>query len=102
MVNRGLLAKMKPSALFINAARGGLVNEQDLADALSTGRIAGAALDVLSLEPVTDNNPLLGAKNCLLTPHIAWATLEARRRLMAVTAENVAAFIAGKPIHVVN
>jgi glycerate dehydrogenase len=102
MVNRTLLATMRPTALFINAARGGLVNEQDLADALNEGRIAGAALDVLSAEPVCQDNPLLDAKNCLLTPHIAWATVEARRRLMAVTARNITAFLNGQAINIVN
>ncbi len=101
MVNRALLSRMKPTALLINAARGGLVHEQDLADALNQGTLAGAALDVLSREPPSADQPLLRAKNCLLTPHIAWATLEARRRMMAITAENVAAFLQGKPQNVV-
>ncbi len=102
MVNRERLATMKPGALFINTARGGLVNEQDLADALNEGRIAGAALDVLTVEPPIEGNPLLTAKNCLITPHMAWATLESRRRLMAIAAANIAAFQRGEPIHVVN
>ncbi len=102
MVNRQLLDKMKPTAFFINASRGGLVVEQDLAEALNAHKIAGAALDVFSAEPAKPDNPLLTARNCLITPHIAWATLEARRRLMAVTAENVAAFAKGQPINVVN
>jgi glycerate dehydrogenase len=102
LVNRGRIARMKPSALLINTARGGLVHERDLADALNEGRIGGAALDVLSAEPPTPDNPLLTAKNCLITPHVAWATVEARRRLMAVTAMNVAAFLRGEPINVVN
>ena len=102
MVDRRLLSTMKPTAFFINAARGGLVNEQDLADALNRGTIAGAALDVLSSEPPADDNPLLNASNCLITPHIAWATLEARRRMMSITAENVSAFLRGKPGNVVS
>jgi len=102
MVNRQRLATMKPNALLINTARGGLVNEQDLADALNEGRIAGAALDVLTVEPPPEETPLFAAKNCLITPHIAWATLEARRRLMEITAANIAAFQRGAPIHVVN
>jgi glycerate dehydrogenase len=102
MVNRKLLATMKPTARLINTARGGLVNERDLAEALNAGTLASAALDVLGNEPVAANNPLLTAKNCLLTPHIAWATLEARRRLMGVTADNIAAFQKGNPINVVN
>ena len=102
MVNRELLSKMKSTAFFINAARGGLIVEQDLADALNGGLIAGAALDVFSTEPANLQNPLLTARNCLITPHIAWATVEARRRMMAVTAENVAAYANGAPINVVN
>ncbi len=102
MVNRELLLTMKSTAWFINAARGGLVNEQDLADALNDGRIAGAALDVLSAEPVHDDNPLLRARNCLITPHIAWATVEARRRMMAITEQNISAFLNGQPVNIVN
>jgi len=101
-VNRGLLAKMKPSAFFINTARGPLVDEQALADALNAGAIAGAACDVVSAEPIRNDNPLLAAENLTLTPHIAWAALEARRRLMRATAENIAAFLNGTPIHQVN
>lgn len=102
MVNRELLSKMKPTAYFINTARGGLVVEEDLAEALNNGVLAGAACDVVSSEPIEPDNPLLGAKNILLTPHIAWAAKEARIRLMATAAENIAAFQAGKPINLVN
>jgi len=102
MVNAELLARMKPSAFLINTSRGGLVVEADLAEALSAGRIAAAAVDVVSAEPIAPDNPLLTAKNCIVTPHIAWASLEARRRMMAVTAENVAAYLAGRPINVVS
>ncbi len=102
LVNRDLLVRMKPAAFLVNTARGPLVNEQDLADALNAGRIAGAACDVVSSEPITADNPLLKAKNITLTPHIAWATREARARLMQMTAENVRAFLAGAPINVVN
>jgi glycerate dehydrogenase len=102
MVNARLLGLMKPEAILINTARGGLVNEADLAAALNEGRIAGAAVDVVSSEPIRPDNPLLTARNCLITPHIAWASLAARQRLMRTTAENVAAFIAGSPINVVN
>lgn len=102
MVNRTLLARMKPGALLINTARGGLVNEADLAEALAAGRPAAAALDVLSVEPVRPENPLFTSPQALITPHIAWAAVEARRRLMATTAENIAAFQAGSPINVVN
>jgi glycerate dehydrogenase len=100
-VNSDLISKMKSSAVLINTARGGLVNESDLADALSQGKIAGALLDVVSTEPIEPTNPLLNAKNCLITPHIAWATLEARQRLMQMTAENIAAFQSGSPINLV-
>ncbi len=102
MVNQARIGTMKRGALLINTARGGLVHERDLADALNQGRIAGAAVDVLSREPPAEDNPLLTAKNCLLTPHLAWATQEARRRLMAITAANIAAFLRGEPINVVN
>ena len=101
-VNRDFLTRMRPEAFFINAARGGLVVEQDLADALNAAELAGAAVDVVSVEPIRPDNPLLQAQNCIITPHIAWATLSARRRLMQTTAENIAAFIQGTPINVVN
>jgi glycerate dehydrogenase len=101
MVNADLLGRMKRQAYLINTSRGPLVNEADLVLALKNGTIAGAALDVVSKEPITAENPLLTAPNLTLTPHIAWATLEARRRLMKITAGNIAAFIAGKPVNVV-
>jgi glycerate dehydrogenase len=102
MINRKLLGTMKTTSLLINASRGGLVNEKDLADALDSGTIAGAALDVVSTEPIRGDNPLLKAKNCILTPHIAWAARESRQRLTALAVDNVAAFLKGKPINVVN
>lgn len=102
LVNARRLALMKPSALLVNAARGGLVVEADLAAALAAGRPAGAALDVVSSEPIAPDNPLLATPSCILTPHIAWATREARARLMAATAANLRAFLAGSPINVVN
>ena len=89
------LAQMKPSALLINTARGPLIHEADLAEALNRGQIAGAALDVLSVEPPRPDNPLFAAKNCRITPHIAWATLEARTRLIDIATGNVSAFLAG-------
>jgi glycerate dehydrogenase len=101
MISVASLAKMKHTAFLVNTARGALIDEQALADALNSDRIAGAACDVVSAEPILSGNPLLRAKNLTLTPHIAWATIEARQRLMAVTAENIAAFAAGKPIHTV-
>ena len=102
LVNRLRLTRMKPSAFLINTARGALVVEPELAEALNQGRLAGAALDVVSQEPIRADNPLLGARNCLITPHIAWATEEARARLMEATVANVAGFLAGQPINVVN
>lgn len=101
-VNRQLLSRMKPSAFLINTARGQLVDEQALADALNSNQLAGAGLDIVSAEPMRPDNPLLHARNCVITPHMAWASLAARRRLMAVTVANVNAFLAGKPINVVN
>jgi glycerate dehydrogenase len=102
IINRGFLGKCKPTAFLLNAARGPLIVEADLADALNQRRLAGAAVDVVSVEPIRPDNPLLSARNCLITPHIAWATLGARQRLMATTAANIAAFLAGKPTNVVN
>jgi glycerate dehydrogenase len=101
-VNASLLGSMKRSALLVNVARGGLVNEADLARALRDGTIAGAGLDVVAHEPMLADNPLLDAPNCIFTPHIAWASLAARKRLMSIVAVNVASFIAGTPINVVN
>ena len=101
-VNQRLLARMKPTALLINTARGGLVDEADLAAALAERTLAGAALDVVSAEPVDPSNALLWAPNVLLTPHMAWAAVEARRRLMRIAARNVASFLAGRPQNVVN
>jgi glycerate dehydrogenase len=101
-VNARLLSFMKRTAFLLNTARGALVNEWDLAEALYAGKIAGAALDVLTREPHTPDNPLIVVPNCIVTPHIAWATREARQRLMAATAANIRAFLAGKQINVVN
>lgn len=102
MVNATRLALMKPTALLVNTSRGPLIVDADLATALNTGRIAGAALDVLSAEPPPATNPLLAAKNCFITPHCAWATLAARIRLMQIAADNVRAWLAGQPQNVVN
>jgi glycerate dehydrogenase len=101
LVNAERLSSMRPSALLINASRGPLVNEPDLADALERGVIAGAALDVLSREPPTAENPLLYAKNCIITPHVAWLSLAARRRAMQITAGNVRGILSGAPQNVV-
>ena len=101
MIDARTLALMKPTAFLINTSRGPLINERDLAEALNSGRIAGAALDVLSVEPPPADHPLLSARNCIVTPHMAWSTTEARRRLMATVIENVSAFCAGTPKNVV-
>lgn len=98
-VNAELLSLMKPTAILINTGRGGLINEQDLANALNTGKIYAAGLDVLSTEPPKADNPLLTARNCYITPHIAWATLAARQRLMSILIENIKAFQSGKPVN---
>lgn len=102
LIDAARLALMKPTAFLVNTARGGLVNDADLARSLNEGRLAGAGLDVLSVEPPLRDNPLLTAKNCLVTPHIAWATRAARARLIQTTVDNIRAFLAGQPIHVVN
>jgi glycerate dehydrogenase len=102
LVNAEFLAKMKPTAFLINTARGGLIDEPALADALNHDRIAGAGLDVLSVEPPPITNPLLTAKNCIITPHIAWATKTARARLLQITAANIRAWLNGAPTNVVN
>lgn len=101
-VDAALLGSMKQSAFFLNLARGGLVNEADLADALNRGVIAGAGLDVVAHEPMRADNPLLKAQNCIFTPHIAWASLSARKRLTGIVADNIAAFLKGQPVNVVN
>lgn len=102
LIQAKTIGLMKPTAFLINTSRGPLVNEADLAAALEQGHIAGAGLDVLSVEPPPASNPLLTARNCIITPHIAWATRNARRRLIDVTAANLRAFVAGRPQHVVN
>ena len=102
LINAQRLSLLKPSSILINTARGALIVEQDLADALSAGRLAGAAIDVVSVEPIRPDNPLLTAPNCIITPHNAWATTEARARLMEMTVANISHFLAGKPTNVVN
>lgn len=99
LVDARRLSMMKPTAILINTGRGQLVNEQALADALNSGTIYAAGIDVLSAEPPLADNPLFTAKNCYITPHIAWASLEARKRLMDIMLDNVKAYIAGKPIN---
>lgn len=102
MINAEMLRLMKSSALLVNTARGPLIVEGDLADALNEGRIAGAALDVLSVEPPPSDNPLLSAKNCIITPHVAWATFEARKRLIEIAMENIKMYLEGTPVNIVN
>ena len=102
MINAETIAKMKPGALLINTGRGPLVNESDVADALRSGQLGGYGADVMCQEPPAEDNPLFSAPNAYITPHIAWATFEARQRLMAIAVGNVKAFIEGSPINVVN
>ena len=102
LINKATLQKMKPSTFLLNTSRGPIIVDQDLADALNNNVIAGAGIDVLSTEPPPIDNPLFKAKNCLITPHLAWATKEARTRLMNSVVENVSAFLSGKPVNVVN
>ena len=102
MICKASIEKMKDGVLIVNNARGQLVNEADLAAALEAGKVAGAALDVVSTEPIRGDNPLLHAKNCILTPHISWAPIESRRRIMDCSVENARAFLKGTPVNVVN
>ena len=102
MINKESIAKMKDGVILINNARGQLIDEQDVADALNCGKIAAAGLDVVYTEPIRADNPLLKAKNCIITPHISWAPKESRQRIMDATAENIRAFLAGAPVNVVN
>lgn len=102
IICRDTIAGMKDGALLINNSRGPLIVEQDLADALNSGKLAGAAVDVASTEPIRPDNPLLTAKNCIITPHISWASKESRQRIMDCAAENLRAYLEGKPVHVVN
>ncbi|MGK6350997.1 D-2-hydroxyacid dehydrogenase [Parapedobacter sp. DT-150] len=102
LINAGTLAQMKPGAFLLNTSRGPIIVEEDLAEALNSGRLAGAGLDVLTAEPPPSGNPLFGAKNCMITPHIAWATAGARSRLMGMAVDNLSAYVNGTPINVVN
>lgn len=101
MINGERLSLMKEGAFLLNTARGPLIDEAAVAGALKSGRLGGAALDVVSVEPIKEDNPLLGAPNCLITPHIAWAARESRARLMDIAAENLKSFLAGRPVNVV-
>ena len=102
MINKASIAKMKDGVILINNARGQLIDEQDVADALNSGKIAAAGLDVVYTEPIKADNPLLKAKNCIITPHISWAPKESRQRIMDITAANIQAFLNGAPQNVVN
>ena len=102
IINRANIAKMKDGVILINNSRGQLVNEQDLADALNSGKVYAAGLDVVSTEPIRRDNPLLKAKNCLITPHISWAAQASRQRIMDITAENIRSFLKGKTVNRVN
>lgn len=102
IINRDNIAKMKDGVIIINNSRGGLVVEQDLADALNSGKVAAAGLDVVSEEPIKGGNPLLKAKNCFITPHISWAPIESRQRIMDTTVQNIRAYLDGAPQNVVN
>ena len=102
IINKDSIAKMKDGVMILNTSRGPLVVEQDLSDALNSGKVGGAAVDVVCLEPIAANNPLLTAKNCIITPHIAWAPIESRSRLMNIAVDNLAAFLSGSPVNVVN
>ena len=102
IINRDNIAKMKDGVIIINNSRGGLVVEEDLAQALNSGKVYAAGLDVVSTEPIQADNPLLQAKNCLITPHISWAAKESRQRIMDCVVDNVKAFLAGNPVNVVN
>ena len=102
MINKDSIAKMKDGVILINNARGQLIHEQDVADALNSGKMGAAGLDVVYTEPIRADNPLLKAKNCIITPHISWAPKESRQRIMDTAVEKVKAYLAGAPINVVN
>lgn len=102
IINRETIKKMKDGAIILNNSRGQLIVEEDLAEALKSGKVYAAGLDVVRTEPILPDNPLLSAPNCLITPHISWASKESRKRLMKIAADNLKSFIAGKPVNIVN
>ena len=102
IINKDNIEKMKDGVIIINNSRGPLIVEQDLTDALNSDKVAAAGLDVVSTEPIKGDNPLLKAKNCIITPHISWAPKESRQRLMDIAVDNLAKFIEGEPVNVVN
>lgn len=102
IINKNTIEKMKTGVMILNTSRGPLIVEEDLRDALNNGKVAGAACDVASIEPIQEDNPLLGAKNIVITPHIAWAAIESRQRLMDIAVNNLKSFMEGNPINVVN
>ena len=102
IINKENISKMKDGVIIINNSRGGLIVEEDLCEALNSGKVYAAGLDVVSTEPITEDNPLLKAKNCIITPHISWAPIESRQRLMDIAVENVKSFIDGNSLNTVN
>ena len=102
LINADTISKMKDGAILINTSRGGVIDEQAVADALRSGKLRGAAMDVVSQEPMAADNPLLGAPNCIITPHMAWAPMEARKRILDITMQSIRGYLDGKPVNVVN
>lgn len=102
IINKGSISRMKNGVIIINNSRGPLINEQDLADALNSGKVYAAGLDVVSTEPIKEDNPLLFARNCIITPHISWASYESRKRLLSIAVENLKSFLNNKPVNVVS
>jgi glycerate dehydrogenase len=102
MINKDSISRMRDGVIVINNSRGALIVEQDLADALNSGKVYAAGIDVVSIEPIQADNPLLQAKNCIITPHISWASRECRMRIMDIAADNLRRFLEGFPVNVVN